>query len=113
MLENVRRARRVGKQCFELVLEHIDLAAERLAKVEMSGSQAHVQKLRAKRRHFETRLRMRDEPWRRWYVAPKELLLGRYDRYGVGWRSFAQDLFLLRREYESVGRHTTLWCERS
>ena len=43
--------------------------------------------------HMATRSAMRMGQWSR-FATVRELLAGRYGRYSLGWKSFAQDLFL-------------------
>jgi glycosyltransferase involved in cell wall biosynthesis len=78
---------RVSTQKYVDVLDRLAEHADRLADSMVFAD------LQAKVEHFRTRLWMRDGPARLSLVA-RELLAGRYQRYSLGWKSLAQDLFL-------------------
>ena len=80
---------------FVQVAQMCELAAERLCQFRHQYAiEPALPALREKAEHFRTKALMRVSGKSRLPLVARELIRGRYARYGWGWKSLAQDLFL-------------------
>jgi hypothetical protein len=95
-LQQVRNARNMGRDVFAEHAEMYQAAYERLSAVgtDVPLLPEALPKLQEKVRHFRTRSDIRLRHRGRLLPSLTELLTLRYRRYSMGWKSFAQDLFL-------------------
>jgi glycosyltransferase involved in cell wall biosynthesis len=75
-------------------LEQVRDDAALSASMPAGVSAQHLQRLAEKVRHYQTRSSIRLREQSRVLPSLTELLMLRYQRFSLGWKSFAQDLFL-------------------
>ena len=96
ILQQMAYARaKMGQAYFELQTRRADKLVEHLTQLGPAvRDPALILSARKKLLHQQRRALLRSALWRRLPGAMREWACGDYDRFGYGWKSFAQDLLL-------------------
>jgi len=92
--DQVRRARAMDAEYFRDMADKFSAAERRLVERRLSGYLGAAGRLRAKADQSARRAALRRGETGRLGLVCREWLSGRYRRYGLGWKSALQDLFL-------------------